>query len=166
MKIKVRKITEWNSWELVLLISVVLLSSLLIGTAVAGRGAISKGLRKEPVAPLAVPDPIHLSNTFAAVIENVEPAVVNISATQIHKPSHGLRRPRGFEDPFWDFWNRFDLPESPVAEHSLGLGVIVDKKGYILTNRHVVGGATKIQVQLNGDGKRYSAERWRTISKI
>ena len=46
----------------------------------------------------------------------------------------------------------------PMAEHSLGSGVIVDKKGYILTNDHVVHGATKIQVQLEGESTKHTAK--------
>jgi serine protease Do len=60
-----------------------------------------------------------------------------------------------------DFFDRFfdgrqDGP--PQAEKSLGSGVIVDKRGYILTNNHVVEQATKIQVQLNGDTTRYTGK--------
>jgi len=59
-----------------------------------------------------------------------------------------------FFDRFFD--GRSDGP--PQAERSLGSGVIVDKRGYILTNNHVVEQATKIQVQLNGDTNRYIAK--------
>jgi len=61
-----------------------------------------------------------------------------------------------------DFFDRFfdgrggDAP--PAAERSLGSGVIVDRKGFILTNNHVVEQATKIQVQLNGDTTKYNAK--------
>src|SRR5260370_5071341 len=54
------------------------------------------------------------------------------------------------------FDGRQDGP--PPAERSLGSGVIVDKRGYILTNNHVVEQATKIQVQLNGDTTKYTAK--------
>jgi len=62
------------------------------------------------------------------------------------------------QQPFQDFFNRFfDFPEQgPSAERSLGSGVIVDKKGYILTNNHVVDQATKVQVTLNGEQMPYT----------
>lgn len=153
-------IAKRNRRELGLLIIVTLLCGLLIGTVLPGRGAISKAVGKDTPTPLAIPDPIHLSSTFASIVQNVEPSVVNISTTQVHRSTSRPRRPRGFDDPFGDFWNRFfDFPDTgPTAEHSLGSGVIVDKRGYILTNNHVVDGATKIQVQLNGDSTRYSAK--------
>src|SRR5437879_8589636 len=59
-----------------------------------------------------------------------------------------------FFDRFFD--GRPDSP--PPADRSLGSGVIVDKRGYILTNNHVVEQATKIQVQLHGDPNKYTAK--------
>jgi len=149
-----------NRWEFAVLLSMTLICGLLIGTVLPGRGAIAAKIGKDAATPLAVPDPVHLSSAFASIVENVEPAVVNISTTQVHKTVRRPRRPRGFADPFDDFWNRFfDFPDSgPTAERSLGSGVIVDKKGYILTNNHVVDGAAKIQVQLNGETTHYSAK--------
>jgi len=149
-----------NRWEFAVLLSVTLLCGLLIGTVLPGRGAIAAKIDKDSATLLAIPDPIHLSSAFASIVQSVEPAVVNISTTQVHKTSRRPRRPRGFDDSFDDFWNRFfDFPErGPTAERSLGSGVVVDKKGYILTNNHVVDGATKIQVQLNGDTAHYTAK--------
>src|SRR5712664_1975099 len=61
-----------------------------------------------------------------------------------------------------DFFDRFfdGRPDGPPqAERSLGSGVIVDKRGYILTNNHVVEQATKIQVQLSGSNQtKYTAK--------
>src|SRR5258708_22382003 len=60
-----------------------------------------------------------------------------------------------------DFFDRFfdgRQDGQPQAERSLGSGVIVDKRGYILTNNHVVEQATKIQVQFSGDTTRYTAK--------
>ena len=155
-----RWVVRESRWQFGLAVFVALLCGLVIGTVLPGHGAISKAVGKDAPAPLAIPDPIHLSGTFASIVQNVEPAVVNISTTQVHRTTNRPRVPRGFEDPFGDFWNRFfDFPDTgPTAEHSLGSGVIVDKKGYILTNNHVVNGATKIQVQLSGDSTKYTAK--------
>src|SRR5437762_12864320 len=149
-----------NRWEFAVLLPVTLLCGLLIGTVLPGRGAIAAKIGKDSATPLAIPDPVHLSSAFASIVQSVEPAVVNISTTQVHKASRRPRNPRGYEDPFDDFWNRFfDFPDNGAsAERILGSGVIVDKKGYILTNNHVVDEATKVQVQLNGDATRYTAK--------
>src|SRR5262249_20735789 len=57
-----------------------------------------------------------------------------------------------------DFFNRFfggqggpGGDNSPIRERSLGSGVIVDSKGYILTNRHVVEKADRIRVRFDDD---------------
>jgi len=149
-----------NGWQIGALLFVTLLCGLLIGTVLPGHGAALAIIGKDNPTPLVIPDPVHLSSAFASIVQSVEPAVVNISTTQVHKASRRPRNPRGHEDPFGDFWNPFfDFPgNGPSAERSLGSGVIVDKKGYILTNNHVVDGATKIQVQLNGDAARYTGK--------
>src|SRR5262245_28923019 len=103
-----------------------------------------------------------MSSAFSSIVNKVQPAVVNISTTQVIDRRHGQRKPRNSqrEDPFQDFFDRFfDFPDQgPTAERSLGSGVIVDKKGFILTNNHVVEQATKVQVQLNGGSTRYTAK--------
>lgn len=156
-----RNMTKRNGWRVVLLTGVALLCGLLVGTVVPGRGAIARVVRNDPATPLEIPDPVHLSGGFAAIAETIEPAVVNISTTAVHKAPRQPQMPRGFQEgPFGDFWNHFfQFPNAgPMTEHALGSGVIVDKKGYILTNNHVVDGATKIQVQLNGQATKYTAK--------
>jgi serine protease Do len=69
------------------------------------------------------------------VVEKVSPAVVNISAEQSQR-----RRPSVFDDFFFGFDNR---PRRRQGQ-SLGSGVIIDARGIILTNEHVVSGASKI----------------------
>ncbi len=66
------------------------------------------------------------------VVEKVSPAVVNIAAEQT------VRRRPSIEDLFFNFDPR------PRTAKSLGSGVIIDPKGIILTNDHVISGASKI----------------------
>ncbi|MDI6889522.1 MAG: DegQ family serine endoprotease [Thermodesulfovibrionales bacterium] len=85
---------------------------------------------------------------IAEIVETVKPAIVNISSTRIIKvPS----RPPFFDDPFLRrfFGDEFGfgLPKERKAI-SLGSGVIVDPKGYILTSYHVIQGAEEIKVTL------------------
>ncbi len=85
-------------------------------------------------------------DTIAPMLEQVLPAVVNISTrTRVAVQRHPL-----LDDPF--FRRFFDLPGEQRRErkqHSLGSGVIVDAaKGYILTNHHVIEGADEITVTL------------------
>ncbi|MGO9642323.1 MAG: Do family serine endopeptidase [Candidatus Acidiferrales bacterium] len=146
-----------------LLIVLTLAIGILIGTVVSGRVSATKPLFSLGTTPLAKPDPVQMSSTFAQIVNKVEPAVVNISTTQVIERSPKGRQHGGQgddQDQFQDFFNRFfDSPDqSDQAERSLGSGVILDKKGYILTNNHVIDQATKIQVQLNGDQTLYTAK--------
>jgi serine protease Do len=86
---------------------------------------------------LPPPSPVQLSNSFAQVVQRVEPAVVNINTVSAVKP-HGHGGPN---DPFGGLFGRyfhFGDPNIPFAQRSLGSGVILDRKGYILTNYHVI----------------------------
>src|SRR3979490_2475988 len=158
-----------------LLVTVTLAVGIVIGTVASGRVGASHPAVGSDATPLAIPDPVQLSSAFATIVTKVQPAVVNISTTQVierrgpgqgqGKPvprGHGQMGPQDDQDqqPFQDFFNRFfDFPDQgPTAERSLGSGVVVDKKGYILTNNHVVDQATKVQVTLNGEQMPYTAK--------
>lgn len=84
-------------------------------------------------------------------VEKISPAVVNISIVVKEKASPFF--PFGREDFFKDFFPEFFTRE---YEHtSLGSGVIMDgKNGYIVTNHHVVAGATEIKV-ITSEQKEY-----------
>ena len=144
-----------------------LVLGIMIGSVVSGHVSAMKGMTfaGTNATPLAVPDPIPSSNSFSGIVNRVEPAVVNIATTQVleRRPAAKKRRAQPYDqdDPMQDFFDKFfdgqkDGP--PQAERSLGSGVIVDKRGYILTNNHVVEQATKIQVSLNGDPTKYTAK--------
>ena len=144
-----------------LLVAATLGIGIMIGTIISGRALATHGQSgASGASPLAVPDPISLSSSFASISKKIGPAVVNISTTQvIEKPKGSMKRPHHLNDPFQDFFDRFfDSPDNgPDAERSLGSGVIVDHKGFILTNDHVIDQATKIQVTIDGDPHKYSA---------
>jgi serine protease Do len=144
-----------------LLVAVTLVIGILIGTLISGRALATRDQSANGASLLAIPDPVTLSNGFSGVSKKLGPAVVNISTTQlIEKPKCGTgKTPHGFNDPFQDFFDRFfDAPDNaPDAERSLGSGVLVDGKGFILTNDHVIDQASKIQVALDGDPNHYNA---------
>jgi len=147
------------------LITLTLAVGILIGTLVIGRVSATRTQNGSPGAELlAVPSPVQLSGVFATIADKLEPAVVNISTTQAverrRAPQQRRRTPSLTPDPFQDFFDRFfEGPDAPQqdAPRSLGSGVIVDKKGYILTNNHVVDRASKIQVRVPGDRTIYTA---------
>ncbi len=99
--------------------------------------------------------------------ERVGPAVVSISVL-----SHRVVAASPFFDSFWgDFWRDFFPPEYFKEEvKSLGSGIIFDKKGYILTNQHVVENAEIIKVTLPDgrqfDGKLVGSDEKRDVAVI
>jgi serine protease Do len=146
------------------LIAATLVVGILIGTVINGKVSAMKtfSFAGTNATPLAVPDPIPSSSSFSGIVSRVEPAVVNIATTQVVDRRKKRRSGQDDQDdPSQDFFFHFfdGRPDGqPQAERSLGSGVIIDKRGYILTNNHVVDQATKIQVQLSGDTTKYTAK--------
>lgn len=93
-----------------------------------------------------------ISMGFAPVVKRAAPAVVNIYAKII---TSGQPNPF-FSDPFFqDFFGGFGTPQ-PRVQNSLGSGVILSDDGYVVSNYHVVGMASEIQV-VTSDRREYSA---------
>jgi serine protease Do len=102
--------------------------------------------------PIAGGDVIALSRAFEEVANRMEPAVVNINTQEIVKNPHSDQ-----QNLFNEFFGpNFQMPEQQMRR-SLGSGIIVDPKGYIITNNHVVEGAMRIKVSL-ADRMEYTAK--------
>src|SRR5690242_11822878 len=99
-----------------------------------------------------LPSPADLSRTFVGIAKQVKPAVVNIDATEETKRA-SLQR-GGQQSPF-PFPGLEDAV--PRKQRGTGSGVIISPDGYILTNDHVAGNATKLQVKL-ADGREFKAK--------
>jgi serine protease Do len=139
---------------------------ILIGTVVSFGVKGKEGQKSSDATPLSVPAPQQLSNAFSQIAKQLGPSVVNINTESTIKSPH---RRRGGQSPddqdnggggMDDFFNRFfggqggpggQGGEGAIHERSLGSGVIVDSKGYIVTNRHVVEKADRIRVRLQDD---------------
>jgi S1-C subfamily serine protease len=108
-------------------------------------------------APAAPGDALNLSTAIAQVAKQNIPAVVHIEVAQRQELANPMLP---FENsPFFRYF--FNLPRMPRKfkreMKGLGTGMIMDEQGRILTNNHVVGGATEINVLL-ADGKTYPAK--------
>ena len=95
--------------------------------------------------------------SFADLAEKLIPSVVNISTTQTVVTNIN---PFPFEfppgSPFEDLFKEFGTPQKRKAS-ALGSGFIIDSKGIVITNNHVIKGAEDIVVRVNGD-KEYKAK--------
>jgi len=103
---------------------------------------------------------LSLEEAFVSVAERVKPCVVNLSTeTKIKVKPFDPFRDFGFRDPFFEdfFKDFFHGQEREYTQQSLGSGVIVDEKGYILTNYHMVKDTSKIRVTLL-DGRKFEAK--------
>ena len=112
--------------------------------------------RSKPAAPSPMGTADALQAAFVTVAEQVRPAVVHLGTVQVSRS----RRPPvipgpNADDPFFkDFFDQFFGRSGPGQREEfrtpgLGSGVIIDKRGYVLTNFHVVKGADGVTVRLS-----------------
>ena len=106
------------------------------------------------VSPIGAADA--LQTAFVQVAERVRPAVVNLGTVQMSRTARRPIVPGPFaEDPvFKDFFDQFfgrrgQGPSEEFRQSGLGSGVIFDKRGYVLTNFHVIRGADAVTVRLS-----------------
>ena len=141
------------------ILTTILIVVALLGNAPAAQAAIGPATRE-------------LQNSFVSVAKELKPSVVHlrVERSENHPDIQGFN-PFGDEDgPFGDFFRKFfkehpnmpkgkkfRVPRSPFKSEGAGSGVILDANGTILTNNHVVKGATKITVKL-ADSREFKAK--------
>jgi len=91
--------------------------------------------------------------SFADIAEEALPAVVGVQNTSIQKATQEGENPHQ-SDPLFRWF--FRTPESERRSVGFGSGFIISDEGYILTNNHVVEGATKLRVEMK-NGEKYEA---------
>jgi serine protease Do len=148
-------------------------ATVVVIAAFAGGALLSQGFRdwaghtvlgspREPIAIAQNALPVSLgnfANGFSAVIKPALPAVVNIRTSKMVKPQANQASPF-FNDPmFRQFFGDQFGGGKPHAEReqALGSGVIVTPDGTILTNNHVIDGASDIKVYLS-DKREFKAK--------
>src|SRR3989475_8262828 len=97
-----------------------------------------------------------LQSAFVSVAERVRPAVVHIGPVQgarlLRPPALGpFADDPAFKDFFDQFFGRGPGRREEFHQPGLGSGVIIDKRGYVLTNLHVVRGADGVTVRLSSN---------------
>jgi serine protease Do len=160
-----------NRWAYTFTILATLTVGILIGTVISYGVKGKEGQKSSDATPLTIPAPQQLSNAFSQISKQLEPSVVNINTeSTIKNPHRRGRSVRPDQDPqgdeggdddnqFQDFFDKFfggqggqgGQDPGTIRQRSLGSGVIVDSKGYIVTNRHVVEKADRIRVKLQDE---------------
>lgn len=145
--------------------AVLLSMALVLGVAGAGLAANQLGYLHSPLAlKVASADEAPSRTGFAPVVKKVLPAVVNIASSKVSKVPTQFFGEGPDDQLFRQFFgngsNReFNLPrQAPERrEHGLGSGVVMTPDGFILTNNHVVDGATDVRVTL-ADKREFKAK--------
>src|SRR5271168_4967151 len=163
-----------TTFVLLATLSAGILAGSVLTRNVSGKEQI--GVDSTDARPLVIPSPVVLSNGFSQIVKQVGPAVVNINTEELPKPVSNNKRKRGGQrlqpnnpdgdddnsqqtpGDMQDFFNRFfggqggdDGDGAGGERRALGSGFIVDPRGYIITNNHVVDKADKIFVKLSSD---------------
>ncbi|MCX7785696.1 MAG: trypsin-like peptidase domain-containing protein [candidate division WOR-3 bacterium] len=144
---------------LIIVVSIVIIVFVLVATYRKPR-VVQIVTNPGAIVPTSLQGEISLSRTTAIVLaaRKVSPAVVSITVIQerVVTTSPFLSP---FADRFWDDFFRDFFPPRQYKEQiqSLGSGVIINEQGDIVTNAHVVEGATKIKVTLP-DGRQFDGE--------
>ena len=171
-RIRSRRLT--TTFALLATLSVGILAGSVLTRNVSGKE--QAGVNSSDARPLIIPSPVTLSNGFSQIVKQVGPAVVNINTEELPKPASQQAQTRWSADrpakqsrrrrrqpadprryagllqpllrrPGWRRWRRWRGGE----RRALGSGFIVDPRGYIITNNHVVDKADKIYVKLSSD---------------
>jgi len=122
--------------------------ALLVSPALIQAPADAQELQAPPMG--------NLPGSFADLSERLSPAVVNISTAQMLEAGPGIGQGSPLEDLFRDLYPE-DGGETPRRVQSLGSGFVIDPKGIVVTNNHVILDADEITVTFP-DGLTLEAE--------
>lgn len=134
-------------------LAIIAASGLIVGIVLSSSlhwagSSMANDLPGAPQAPVATLPAFPRS--FAPIVEKLAPTVVNVKVTKVERVA--FDRPELPDGPFRDFFEGFsqERPQAPKHHRTKGLGsgVIISHDGYVLTNNHVIKGATAVTVTL------------------
>ena len=151
-----------GNFKLLLVGSACLIAGIIIASSLnltpfsrADKGDQKNQITNSTILPLTS----GLQSPFVAVAKKAGPAVVNISSKRyVESNRNNYQMP--YDDFFKEFFPEFRQQEPEKKQQKVegqGSGFIIDKKGYILTNNHVVAGNPELTVKMS-DSREFSAE--------
>jgi serine protease Do len=136
--------------------------SILVAGAVIGGFAAHSFLQGQPAAVPAIPKEL---TSYRDIVKQVLPAVVSIEARSKARPGRRGGLDPAMPEEIRKFFEQFeDGGGDPAPRRGFGSGVLVDPKGIILTNNHVVEGADELIVQLK-DGRKIASKDFKADAK-
>src|SRR6266516_3800128 len=130
-----------------------MLRSLVVAITFLSVVALAVSVDSEAAQVRRVPaSPADIRLSYAAIVQRVQPAVVNVYAAKMVQNRNPL-----LDDPI--FRRFFGVPgqQPEQMQRSLGSGVMVDPSGLVVTNNHVIEGADQVKVSLS-DKREFEAE--------
>jgi serine protease Do len=145
--------TKWG-WP-----ALALVAAIAVGGVTTGFG-LTKGAQPQlwtEQSAVTAQAPTVQAPDWVKIGRELKPAVVNVSAKRSETAMTEMQGPSGEETPFDRYFKDFFGSRPKRNARSMGSGFIINPNGYIVTNNHVVEGATQVQVKLS-DGRELPAK--------
>src|SRR5713101_551665 len=145
--------TRWG-WP-----ALALVAAVAVGGVTTGFG-LTKGAQPQlwtEQSAVTAQAPTVQAPDWVKIGRELKPAVVNVSAKRSESARPEMRGPSDEETPFDRYFKDYFGSRPKRHERSMGSGFVINPNGYIVTNNHVVDGATQVQVKFS-DGRELPAK--------
>jgi serine protease Do len=145
--------TKWG-WPALVLVAALALVGVTSGFGLTKSGQPPLWTEQSAITAAA---PTVQAPDWVKIGRALKPAVVNVSAKRAETAMPEMQGPSGEESPFDRYFKDFFGSQPRRHTRSMGSGFVINQNGYVVTNNHVVDGATQVQVKLS-DGRELPAK--------